>query len=122
MNSKIVNIMGLVGSLAVFMILASSLIKSLNRIKMGDAVIQKTKVKIESAEAENQKLADQLKVTQSQEFMEKQLRDKMGLAKEGEIVLVLPEADIVRKLAPQISEEEEAKPKSNLEKWMELFK
>ncbi len=122
MKSKIVNIMGLVGSIAIFMVLVSSLVKSINRIKIGDSVIEKTKVKIEKAEVENQKLAEQLKITQSEEFMEKQLRDKLGLAREGEIILVLPEADIVRKLSPQIPEEIEEKPKPNWQKWMDLFK
>lgn len=122
MNSKIVNIMGLVGSVLIFMILISSLFKSINRIKVGNTVIEKTKAKIEKSEAENQKLSDQLKVIQSEEFMEKQLRDKLGLAKEGEIILVLPEADIVRKLSPQIPIEVEIKPKSNWQKWVELFK
>jgi len=114
--------MGLVGGIVVFMILVSSMIKSVSRIKVGDAVIEKTRIKIEKAEAENQRLADQLKITESEEFMEKQLRDKLGLAREGEIILVLPEADIVRKLAPQIPDEIEVKPKSNWQKWMELFK
>ena len=122
MNSKIVNIMGLVASTLIFLVLASSLVKSIKRIRMGDGVIEKTRIKIEKAEIENQKLAEQLKVTQSEEFMEKQLRDKLGLAKEGEIILVLPEADIVRKLSPQIPEEVEAKPKTNFQKWMDLFK
>lgn len=122
MNSRIVNIMGLVTSIVVFMILISSLFKSVARIKVGNAVIDKTKAKIEKSEAENQKLADQLKITESEEFMEKQLRDKLGLAKEGEIILVLPEPEIVKKLSPQIPIEEEIKPKSNLQKWMELFK
>ena len=114
--------MGLVGSIAIFMVLVSSLVKSINRIKIGDSVIEKTKVKIEKAEVENQKLAEQLKITQSEEFMEKQLRDKLGLAREGEIILVLPEADIVRKLSPQSPEEIEEKPKPNWQKWMDLFK
>lgn len=114
--------MGLVGGIAVFLILISSLVKSVSRIRVGDSVIEKTKIKIEKAEAENKKLADQLKITQSEEFLEKQLRDKLGLAKEGEIVLVLPEADIVKKLSPQIPEEVETKPKPNWQKWMELLK
>lgn len=122
MNSKIVNIMGLVGSIVVFVILISSLVKNVNRIRVGDTVIEKTKLKIEKAEAENKKLAEQLKITQSEEFLEKQLRDKLGLAKEGEIILVLPEADIVRKLSPQIQEEIDAKPKPNWQKWVEMFK
>ena len=121
MNSKIVNIMGLVASILIFLVLASSLIKSVKRIKMGDAVIEKTRLKVEKAEAENMKLAEQLKITQSEEFMEKQLRDKLGLAKEGEIILVLPEADIVRKLSPQIPEEDDFKPKPNWQKWLEMF-
>lgn len=122
MNSKIVNIMGLVGALIIFVILTSSFVKSLNRIKMGDTVIQKTKVKIEKAEEENKKLSEQLEITQSEEFLENQLRNKLGLAKEGEIILVLPEADIVRKLSPIIPVEEEIKPKPNWQKWLELFK
>lgn len=113
--------MGLVASLVVFVILASSLVKSVKRIRIGDDVIEKTKVKIEKTEEENKKLSEQLQITQSEEFMEKQLRDKMGLAKEGEILLVLPEASIVKKLSPQIPDEEETKPKTNLQKWMELF-
>lgn len=122
MNSKIVNIMGLVGALIIFVILTSSFVKSLNRIKIGDTVIQKTKVKIEKAEEENKKLSEQLEITQSEEFLENQLRNKLGLAKEGEIILVLPEADIVRKLSPIIPVEEEIKPKPNWQKWLELFK
>lgn len=122
MNSKIVNIMGLIAGVVVFLTLISSLFKSVTRIKVGNALIEKTKVKIEKSEAENQKLEEQLKITQSEEFMEKQLRNKMGLAKEGEIILVLPEADIVKRLSPQIPIEEDIKPKSNLQKWVELFK
>lgn len=122
MNSKIVNIMGLVMASMVFIILVSSFVKSIRRIQVGDTVIEKTKVKIERAEEENKRLEEQLKIVQSEEYLEKQLRDKLGLAKEGEIILVLPEADIVRKLSPHIPEEEEIKPKTNFQKWMELFK
>lgn len=122
MNSKIVNIMGLVASVIVFFVLASSLVKSIKRIQMGNTVIEKTKIKIEKVNEENKKLSEQLKITQSEEFLEKQLRNKLGLAKEGEIILVLPEASVVRKLSPIIPMEEEIKPKSNWQKWMELFK
>ncbi len=122
MKNRIVNIMGLVASLAVFAILASSMVKSIKRIQIGNQIIEKTKVKINKVEEENKRLVEQLKTVQSQEYLEKQLRDKLGLAKEGEIILVLPEADIVRKLSPQIPKEEEAKPKPNWQKWWEMFR
>ncbi len=122
MNSKLVNIMGLIVSVLVFIFLISSFAKSLKRIKIGDSVIEKTKLKITKAEEENNRLEDQLKIMKSDLFIEKQYRDKMGLVKAGEIVLVLPEPEIVKKLAPQMPVEEENIPKSNFQKWLSLFK
>ena len=114
--------MGLVGSVAIFIVLASSMVKSLRRIKEGDVIIEKTNSRLEKINEENKKLSEQLQVTQSEEFLEKQLRDKLGLAKEGEKVVVLPESDIVRKLAPVIPQEEEIKPKPNWQKWIDLLR
>ncbi len=113
--------MGLVGGIAIFIGLASSLVKSIKRIRVGDDLIKRTSLKLEKLEEENKKLATQTEVIQSEEFMEKQLRDKLGLAKEGEIVLVLPEADILRKLAPVIPKDEEVPLKPNWKKWLDLF-
>ena len=88
---------------------------------MGDDLIKKTATKLEKIDEENKKLAEQAELIQSEEFMEKQLRDNLGLAKEGEIVLVLPEADILRKLAPVVPKDEEEPLKPNWRKWMDLF-
>ena len=114
--------MGLVGALVVFLILASSSFKSIKRIREGDQLIEKTKVRLEKINQENQKLTEQLQITESEEFVEKQMRDKLGLAKEGEIIIVLPEPDIVKKLAPTLPRGEEVKLKPNWQKWLELFK
>ena len=122
MKQKLVNIIGLIASVVIFLILVSSLIKSLKRINEGKALVKRNEAKLEKIQKENERLEEQLKIIQSDEFVEKQLRNKLGLVKEGEIVVVLPEADIVKKLSPIIPEEEEAKPKPNWQKWMELFK
>lgn len=114
--------MGLVGGITVFLTLTSSSLKSLKRIKEGDLLIEKTKVKLEKINQENQKLTEQLQISQSEEFVEKQMRNKLGLAKEGEIIIVLPEPEIVRKLAPTLPQDEEVKLKPNWQKWLELFK
>lgn len=122
MNKKIVNIIGLVISIVFFLILSSSSIKGFKRIKEGNKLIAKSKLKLEKTIEENKKLEEQVKLVQSDEFIEKQLRDKLGLVREGEIVIVLPEADIVKKLSPVIPEEEEVKPKPNYIKWLDLFR
>ena len=114
--------MGLVGALIVFLILASSSLKSINRIREGDLLIEKTKARLEKMNQENLKLTEQLQITESEEFVEKQMRDKLGLAKEGEIIIVLPEAEIVKKLAPILPKGDEVKLKPNWQKWLELFK
>lgn len=122
MKTKLVNIIGLLASVIIFLILVSSLIKSVKRIREGQALIKKNEARLEKIKQENTKLADQLEIIQSQEYLEKELRNKLGLVREGEIVVVLPEAEILKKLAPQIPEEEEIKPKPNWLKWVELFK
>lgn len=122
MKQKLVNIIGLLASVVIFLILTSSLVKSLKRIAEGRALVRRNEAKLEKIQKENEKLEEQLKIIQSDEFVEKQLRNKLGLVKEGEIVVVLPEADIVKRLSPVIPEEEEAKPKPNWQKWIELFK
>lgn len=122
MNKKLVNIIGLIASIVIFLILVSSLVKSLKRIAEGRAIVMRNEAKLEKIQKENEKLEEQLKIIQSDEFVEKQLRNKLGLVKEGEIVVVLPEAEIVKKLSPVIPEEEEVKPKPNWQRWVELFK
>jgi len=122
MKKNIVNIIGLLLSLVLFMVLFTSLLRNLKRINEGKRLIQKSEAKLLAAKQENEKLWDQLEIIQSEEYVEKQLRNKLGLVKEGEIVIVLPEADIVKKLAPIVPEEEEIKPKPNWQKWIELFK
>lgn len=114
--------MGLVGALVVFLILASSMLKSLKRIREGDVLIEKTRVRLEKIDQENQKLTEQLQMTESEEFVEKQMRNKLGLAKEGEIIIVLPEPDIVKRLVPILPKDEEIRLKPNWQKWLELFK
>lgn len=122
MKQKIVNIIGLLGSLTLLLVLFSSLFKSIARINEGKKIVLKDKIKLEKIVSEKNKLEEQLKITESEAYVEKQLRNKLGLVKEGEVVVVLPEASIVKKFAPQVPEDEVAKPKSNWQKWLELFK
>jgi len=83
--------------------------------------IEKVEDRAVKLRQENEKLAEKLKEVKSEEFIEKQLRDKLGLAKEGEIVIVLPDEEILRKLAPTKEEEEETLPDPNWKKWLKLF-
>ena len=86
-------------------------------LKAGERVNQ-AQIKLEEAESENAELKQLKEYYQSEEFLEQQARDKLNLAKEGEVVLVLPEnvSDLVseRKL-----QEPERPP--NWRQWWNLF-
>lgn len=103
------------------LVLSLSLYRNLSRIKRSNQEIKRVEQKVENLEGENEELQDKLEIVKSEEYVEKQLRDKLGLAKEGEIVVVLPEEEILRRLAPEIDEEEDVLPDPNWKKWAKLF-
>jgi len=67
-------------------------------------------------------LEAELKKVQSDAFLEKQLRDKLGLAKEGETVVVLPDKEALKGLVPPLPEEENILPKPIWQRWLDLFR
>jgi cell division protein FtsB len=101
--------------------LSLSLYRSISRTGTANLGIEEAQNRVDKLREENKKLDEKLKEVRNIEFVEKQLRDKLGLAKEGEIVIILPEEEILRKLAPIIEEEEEVLPDPNWVKWAKLF-
>ena len=104
-----------------FIGLTLSLYRSITRMDSADQGIEEAQERVNKLKEENRELEDKLKEVRNIENIEKQLRDKLGLAKEGEIVIVLPEDEVLRKLAPKIEEEVEVLPDPNWKKWMKLF-
>jgi len=108
--------------LVVGLVLSFSLIRNtLNFYKSGEK-IDKVKEQIGELEEANRELEEKLDWVKSQEYIERESRDKLGLAKEGEIVVVLPDEEILRKLAPERQEKTKSElPKSNWQRWLNLF-
>lgn len=66
---------------------------------------------------ENEELKQELEYKRGQEFAEKEIRDKLGLAKPGEAVVVLPKND---RLQSQVTSEQSIEI-PNYTKWWRLF-
>lgn len=98
-----------------------SLVRNTFRINKAKDKVQKAEERLEKLREEKEELELKLKFVKSEEFIEKQVRDKLGLVREGEIVVILPEDEIVKKFAPLHYEEEEVLPDPNWKKWMQLF-
>ena len=105
--------------LALFLLVST--IRNIGRVRSINSAVQAEKDKVEKMKEENATLEAQIAETQGSAFIEKQIRDKLGLAKEGEAIVVLPDAEILKKLAPRTPIEQNSLPDPNWRKWVKLF-
>jgi cell division protein FtsB len=74
--------------------------------------------KVEELSLKNLELKEELEYVESEKFVEKEARDRLNMAKEGEVIVVLPEdlapPDFQK---PQSSNEDLA----NWQQWLKLF-
>lgn len=102
-------------------LLLLSVARNILRMKKVNRQLANEREAIEKIKKENEEFKKKLSEIQSQEYIEKELRDKLGLAKEGEIVVVLPDAETLRNLVPDFEEEAESLPDPIWKKWLKLF-
>lgn len=69
-------------------------------------------------EEKNRELQTELKRVQGADFIEEEAREKLGMAKEGEKIVILP-TSIPGELSEDFSNQPQ--PKSNWRRWWELF-
>lgn len=105
----------------VIVLLSLSLIGNIVRILGANQKLTEAKNKILAAEKEQKDLERKVAEAKSPEFIEREARDKLGLAKEGETVIVLPDAQTLKLLAPTHEKDETFLPDPNWKKWMKLF-
>jgi cell division protein FtsB len=111
MKSKLLT--GLIIIVGLYLIVSFSreIVGLLNKTKE----IGKEQEKLEKLKTDNIALKQQLEYVQSNEFVEKEARDKLGMAKDGEAVVLMPENTSTSET--QIQQEES----SNWKKWWQLF-
>lgn len=108
-------------TLILLVLIVISIIRNVGKAMSIRAEVAKERMRVEALKKENEELQARISQTQSDEFVEKQIRDKLGLIKEGEIVVVLPDEEILRSLAPKLESEEDALPDPNWVRWLKLF-
>lgn len=104
-----------------FILMFISLTRNILRVKGAKEKVKGSQERVERLKEENKELEEKVKAVKSEEFIEKQLRDKLGLAKEGETIVVLPEEETLKKLGVSVEEEEEILPDPIWKKWLNLF-
>lgn len=106
-------------SLIVVLIIAYNLIsQTMQALKSGERLTEAA-VELQSLENKNKELKKNLEYINTQEFIEKQARDKLGLAKKGETVVIIPDEKINQVLGASKNPKLERLP--NWQGWLRLF-
>ena len=107
--------------IVIVLVLVISLVRSVIRVNQAGQRVSEKQEQLEKLKNENERLSGELEKVRDDLYTEEVLRNSLGYAKEGEIVLVLPDDEILRSFVPDRKEEFEEEPKQNWEKWLELF-
>lgn len=104
-----------------FVLLIISIGRTISKMKSINQRIEDDQKEAQKLEEINSSLRKQLEEVDSDFYVEKQIRDKLGYSKEGEVVLILPPDEELLKIVPMAPEKEDVKIDPNWQKWLHLF-
>lgn len=102
-------------------IFSVSVVRNIGKVMRIRSDVAAERERLAKMQSENDDIQAEIAKSSGGDFIEKQIRDKLGLAKGGEAIVVLPDAETLRKLAPQAPTEEDTLPDPNWKKWIKLF-
>lgn len=111
MKTKLLNLFIII----IGLLLIVNLTRSLSQLVKSWEKMDQVKKEITMTQKKNEELKAKLEKVQSQEFIEEVARNKLGLAKEGEVVVILPAIE------PEATKAAEEKNIPNWQKWWKLF-
>ena len=82
-----------IGILIILILSLNIIGQIINTLKSGERIDQATE-KLHKMEVENRNLKNKLENVKSNDFIEEEARNKLGLAKEGEIIVIIPDETI----------------------------
>ncbi|MBN1263659.1 MAG: septum formation initiator family protein [Candidatus Pacebacteria bacterium] len=107
--------LGLILASFLGLLMISGLLRNIFRLFRAEKEVGRAQEELARLQAEQEELLQKREHVESEAFIEKQARDKLNMAKEGEVVVVLP-PDL-----GQTQEEEALLPTPNWQKWLEVF-
>lgn len=106
--------------LALFVLI--SLIRNASLLFLARQRLTEAQTHLEQQRATVNETKEQLERVENTQYQETVIRDKLGLAKEGEYVFVLPDDETLKNLSPRVERRKEySLPDPNWKKWLKLF-
>ena len=88
---------------------------SINDLGQRGGVVEEAQVRLQKVQEENNKLKEEAQYVTSTQFVEEQARNKLNMARPGEVVAMVP------KQSPTPTPTPTEPPKANWELWMGAF-
>lgn len=101
-------------AIVILVLIINDLVRSLSDIWQKKDVVAQTQKELDFQKQENQRLKSALSYSQTQEFIEKQARDKLFMVKQGEQKVLIPQES-------ESSQEAQKDNDPNWKKWWNLF-
>lgn len=105
-------------SLIASLFILNSLVRSISSLWSKQELLVKAQKQLENKKRENEQLGKRLSQVQSQEFIEKEVRNRLFLVKPGESLVLIPE-ELLKASESAKGKAKDQKP--NWQKWWELF-
>lgn len=103
-------------AMLVGVILAVNSAKRIHSFSQTAQKVQEAEDRLEKLRKENEALKNELKYKESSEFAEREIRNKLGLVREGEAIVVIPQ-----ELDEKAQEYGKEDTRPNWQKWRDLF-
>lgn len=101
------------------LIISFGLVRNLYSIYQNSKFQEQAVRKLEKLRAENTRLKEEVVTSQEQSFIEREARERLGLVKPGEVVVILPTAKEVSPSAQSLTEVKTSRP--IWQQWVGLF-
>lgn len=92
------------------------------RLKKALTVLKEKESTVVNLKSENEDIKRRIEELSSDLYIERQLRDNLGMAKEGETVVVLPDDEELKNLVADLKQSQPAVEKPVWQQWLEVFR
>ncbi|BCX14376.1 MAG: hypothetical protein KatS3mg088_059 [Patescibacteria group bacterium] len=110
-----------IGLLILSILIIGAFFRNFSKLKKAKEKIAEKEREINDLKKKNEEIKNRLKEISSDSYIEKQLRDSLGMSKEGEKVVVLPDEETLKSFVPNIYTKEEVTEQTNWKKWLDFF-
>lgn len=106
----------------VILLYVFSLIRNFFKLNSANSLVDEAKIRLEEEKLRQKQLTEKLELVSSEEYKKSMAKEKLGFVEEGEVVIILPDEETLKKLSPRkILPQKHVLPGANWKKWLRVF-